>query len=505
MNKILYKSLNYKEMNSRKILLSLTMILFLGTAAYSQQIPLYNEYYFNPFIQNPARVGQVYKGPTAFAIFRKQWVDMPGAPETKAFTFDGSVFKNKLGLGAYVVSDNTGIIDRLDINFAFSYKLALNQNHFLSFGLVAGIIDQNINFEKVIAKDPGDPNLFPTENKQMGFDAGAGVNYNWKALNVGISVPQLISRNFIYVDNKNEASYAPVQHFILTAQYKIDIKKDLVACEPLVLLSYIKNAPFKYDVGAMFSYKDWAFLSGIYRSNYAVTIGAGVKINKALIIAYGYDYITSDLAPFAGATHEFMIGYTFGKRREGESGGGDKDILDNELKLTASLTKRIDSLSREVDTLKRKDKVHDSILIDIRNQIKELRVPTEKLKEEIKLDEKIPHFAGGVLFKTDSYELVDMFKQDLDKLAELIKSYPDLRVDLRGHTDDIGIDWYNDKLSDKRVKAVKNYLIEKGVSEDRITVNGLGERFPKVPNINANNRSLNRRVEIAVIKGILSK
>jgi len=54
--------------------------------------------------------------------------------------------------------------------------------------------NQNINFEKVIAKDPGDPNLFPTENKQMGFDAGAGVNYNWKALNVGISVPQLISR-----------------------------------------------------------------------------------------------------------------------------------------------------------------------------------------------------------------------------------------------------------------------------------------------------------------------
>ena len=52
---------------------------------------------------------------------------------------------------------------------------------------------------------------------------------------------------------------------------------------------------------------------------------------------------------------------------------------------------------------------------------------------------------------------------------------------------------------------MKNYLVSQGIDAKRISLNGLGERFPRVPNNNESNRALNRRVEIAVIKGVVLK
>lgn len=75
---------------------------------------------------------------------------------------------------------------------------------------------------------------------------------------------------------------------------------------------------------------------------------------------------------------------------------------------------------------------------------------------------------------------------------------PDLKVEVEGHTDNIGGDNYNQMLSEQRAASVRSFLIEHGIEADAITSRGYGETRPKAGNETAAGRQQNRRVELVV-------
>ncbi len=83
----------------------------------------------------------------------------------------------------------------------------------------------------------------------------------------------------------------------------------------------------------------------------------------------------------------------------------------------------------------------------------------------------------------------------LDKLVEMLKAHPNLKVEVWGHTDSIGDDTYNQKLSEKRADAVCDYIIKHGISPERISAKGFGESKPIAPNDTKEGRQKNRRTE----------
>ena len=87
----------------------------------------------------------------------------------------------------------------------------------------------------------------------------------------------------------------------------------------------------------------------------------------------------------------------------------------------------------------------------------------------------------------------------LDVLADVLRRYPYLRVEVGGHTDDRGSDATNDALSHRRAESVRDYLVASGVASDRLTAVGYGERRPVADNGNDTGRALNRRVEFVVL------
>jgi len=82
--------------------------------------------------------------------------------------------------------------------------------------------------------------------------------------------------------------------------------------------------------------------------------------------------------------------------------------------------------------------------------------------------------------------------------AEILLTHPDVNVEIQGHTDNVGSDNYNQKLSLERAVSVKNFLVSKGVSASRITTVGMGESKPISDNKTADGRMLNRRIEFKV-------
>ena len=107
----------------------------------------------------------------------------------------------------------------------------------------------------------------------------------------------------------------------------------------------------------------------------------------------------------------------------------------------------------------------------------------------------------GVTFATDSYTISPAFKAVLDDIAASLLQYPDSLIDVYGFTDNTGSEAYNLQLSERRAKAVADYLIYKGVSSARIATKGFGEdpNYFVASNDTAEGRALNRRVEIKIM------
>jgi outer membrane protein OmpA-like peptidoglycan-associated protein len=107
-------------------------------------------------------------------------------------------------------------------------------------------------------------------------------------------------------------------------------------------------------------------------------------------------------------------------------------------------------------------------------------------------------FDSGILFDFDSSTLRPVAQGHLTELAASLREYDDSEVLIVGHTDSVGAEDYNQRLSERRAESAGNFLTRAGVAPDRIRTMGLGEMEPVASNDDEVGRQQNRRVEVAI-------
>ena len=107
----------------------------------------------------------------------------------------------------------------------------------------------------------------------------------------------------------------------------------------------------------------------------------------------------------------------------------------------------------------------------------------------------------GINFATDSAKITKGSHKVLDKAVQVLVDYPDVRMEVGGHTDNVGKEEYNKELSQKRAESVKEYLVGKGISSDRLTAVGYGMEKPLTSNKTKADKAKNRRTEFTLITG----
>ena len=117
----------------------------------------------------------------------------------------------------------------------------------------------------------------------------------------------------------------------------------------------------------------------------------------------------------------------------------------------------------------------------------------ERIGEGIKIT-----FDSGLLFGFDSYQISSDTRKNLDNMAEVLQDYDETNILIEGHTDSVGEDAYNLKLSEKRAEAVATYLRVKDVKRNRLVTKGYGESQPIASNADASGQKQNRRVEVVI-------
>lgn len=133
-------------------------------------------------------------------------------------------------------------------------------------------------------------------------------------------------------------------------------------------------------------------------------------------------------------------------------------------------------------------------------QKKEIAEIKEAKVEEINNGEGLKvTFDAGILFETNSSTLSTQSQDALTKFGQSLQNNAQTNIVISGHTDNTGTDAINQPLSEKRAISVKNYLVSKGVSPNRMTTIGNGSNQPVADNTSEQGRQKNRRVEIVIV------
>jgi OOP family OmpA-OmpF porin len=106
----------------------------------------------------------------------------------------------------------------------------------------------------------------------------------------------------------------------------------------------------------------------------------------------------------------------------------------------------------------------------------------------------------NIFFGFNSYELAEKSKTELEKMSAFLRQNPAVRVEIGGHTDNIGSETYNEGLSKNRALSVANFLIQAGIDKNRVLPKGYGSRKPLKSNDTEENRQQNRRIEFQIIQ-----
>jgi outer membrane protein OmpA-like peptidoglycan-associated protein len=132
------------------------------------------------------------------------------------------------------------------------------------------------------------------------------------------------------------------------------------------------------------------------------------------------------------------------------------------------------------------------------------RTEIDRLKQEIaslearQTEQGLLLTFGNVFFETDRADLKAGSELSMNKLADFLKSHPERKIVIEGHTDNTGPEAYNLELSQKRAQSVASALQSAGVDRGRVTIRGMGESYPIAPNTTAAGRQQNRRVEVLI-------
>ena len=292
-----------------KKICKIVLYLLLPLSASGQLTPVTDHYILNPLTINPAYAGS--RGALNIAAFyRRQWIGMPGAPETVTFSADAPLFDAKLGLGLIIVSDKVGVTKGNSFNSNYSYKINIG-NGSLSFGLGAGVIATNTNWSRLVVLDPGDEFALTGSRVYVVPDFSFGVYYTNLKYFAGFSIPELTGYKFDLNKNRYSVNINTGQYlYLFNTGYEFDIAPK-TRFFPSTLITYSHGEKLQYDINAHFSFFDRFWIGASYHNTGSVTGLFQLSLNNQLKVAYSYYFDFSDLRKYNNGSHEIMLRYEF--------------------------------------------------------------------------------------------------------------------------------------------------------------------------------------------------
>jgi type IX secretion system PorP/SprF family membrane protein len=303
---------------------------FAYTPLHAQNFPVYNSYYVNPFLYNPAEALTEYT--QVFALHRQQWMNIEGAPTVSALTFNTLLNESRAGLGGKFSSYKRGLLNTTDVTLSYAYGIPVGQKNWLFLGLSGGAITNSIDLTNI--SDPNDPAIVNYMANNIQPAAGFGALYrSGGGLNVGISLPQLFPNVYNSEASFSNTTVSPADNVFVTIYYRRKVESKIVsrrkggmnrkvrteeAIAPLEFYFNYKYSKFgnsQFEFLGKLNVTQNFWLGGSYRLPYGFTGNLGIKTQR-FILGYSYEPNNQPADGFSQGSHEVILGLKLGNAKK---------------------------------------------------------------------------------------------------------------------------------------------------------------------------------------------
>lgn len=255
------------------ILLLVNIAFYQSVKAQSYFNNPISQYYQDRFLWNAA-----YAGANDYAhiyqLLNKSWIGFDGAPTLFMMAADTRFGKNS-GVGAQVISDKSGVLQRTTAKLSYSYKVKLDDKQLLRFGIAASMYRERLDESAYInSNGQADANVKTFNGKGWMADGDAGVVYENERFSFGAA-----ATNLRKIFEKGNDQQSDLQTFQLNAAYTIQLEGDM-HIQPLVSYKHFLNSKDLFLGGAQFEYEKMFHASLLYQNTGSVQGGIGVPVKE---------------------------------------------------------------------------------------------------------------------------------------------------------------------------------------------------------------------------------
>ncbi|GAA5031525.1 membrane protein [Marivirga lumbricoides] len=288
------------------ILLVFIQMLTVFRITYAQQKVQFTQYMYDGSLINPAYVGADEALSLTF-INRNQWTGIDGAPTTQTLSAHTLFAKKQLGVGILIHHEKIGVHQNFNLSSNYAYHLKVGMQHYLSLGLQAGIHTRRSDYGSIAGSNP-DPLVTQASVSDTYFDMGFGFYFRGPKLHIGLSVPEIIPKQFTLSDDTN-MDINEVNQFLFV-RYSINVGENLEV-QPGFLLKRIKGLPLSYDLNFITTFRKVLGLGVSYRKSESLDFLMRLHLTSQLQLGYAYDFPIGNIAGASNGSHEIMGRYIF--------------------------------------------------------------------------------------------------------------------------------------------------------------------------------------------------
>jgi type IX secretion system PorP/SprF family membrane protein len=300
----------------------------------SQETSVYENYYFDLFIINPAITGIGYL-PEADLSVRRQWVGFPDAPTTlllsgdlragKKGFYDSRKFLNKnplkmtgrVGLGAALFTDINGPLTYTGCILSYAFHLPVNSKSTFSFGLSATGSYYAFNSSVLQPDQPDDPYLLSGNDHVFSANFNLGIYFRNEDFFAGLSADKILPDFLTVFEDK---MFQP--SFFLLGGTKIKLSDKSFLLEPAVVIKAIADSDPSIDFHIRLYIKQLNWIALSYGTSGKMNFRFGLRLYKMLYAGYNYEITLGDAASYSLGSHEVHIGINLGLT------GAEKNLYD---------------------------------------------------------------------------------------------------------------------------------------------------------------------------------
>lgn len=276
--------------------------------AFGQKELNMSQYMYNRYSINPA-FGGSHEALSMYGSYRKKWLGFEASPAGAFFTVSSPLKKENVALGAQFFNDKFGVSQNTGFNISYTYRVYLNDEAKLAFGMSGGMISYKSNWTDVILSSNQTDRHFASTEQTMAPWLGFGIALYHPKYFAGLSIPSLLYHDR-YQTGESTLDFAKI-NYLLTAGYLHKVNDNFLI-QPSALVSINTSSQTFVDISATSFLLSSFILGASYRTTNQIIGVVGYQISPQFRCTYSLDYDLGPIGSYNNGTHEIALQFDFG-------------------------------------------------------------------------------------------------------------------------------------------------------------------------------------------------